>query len=158
MPFRILYTCIRVCILYTRLLYVISYTPTNDLIWPMFKYTRLYTVYEPPHIRTSAYTNLRVYEPPLHPLAYLTSEALNSWMHFLLSISCVYLQPLLREWTSQKVVNFPPKFSITIMANFRVIRVKVVAPEKPLYVNTFPKIPWCRFYYLHCLKIISVLI
>jgi hypothetical protein len=44
------------------------------------------------------------------------------------------------------------------MANFRVTRVKVVVPEKPLYVNIFPKIPWCRFYYLHCLKIIFVLI
>ncbi len=27
------------------------------------------------------------------------------------------------------------------MVNFSVIRVKVVAPEKPLKVNTFPKIP-----------------
>ncbi len=44
------------------------------------------------------------------------------------------------------------------MANFRVLRVKVVAPEKLLDINTFPKIPWCQFYYLHCLKIISVLI
>ncbi len=44
------------------------------------------------------------------------------------------------------------------MANFRVIQVKVVMPEKLLDVNTFPKIPWCRFYYIHCLKIISVLI
>ncbi len=34
-----------------------------------------------------------------------------------------------------------------------VIWVKVVAPEKLLNVNTFPKIPWCRFHYLHYLKI-----
>jgi len=27
------------------------------------------------------------------------------------------------------------------MVNFSVIQVKVVAPEKPLEVNTFPKIP-----------------
>jgi len=39
------------------------------------------------------------------------------------------------------------------MVNFRVIQVKVVAPENPLDVNIFPKIPWCQFYYLHCLKI-----
>ncbi len=49
-------------------------------------------------------------------------------------------------------------FLCQLMANFRVIWVKVVAPEKPLDVNIFPKIPWSRFYYLHCLKIISVLI
>ncbi len=39
------------------------------------------------------------------------------------------------------------------MVNFRVIRVKVVAPEKPLDVNIFLKLPWCRFYCLLCLKI-----
>ncbi len=27
----------------------------------------MFTVYKPPHIRSSAYTNLRLYEPPLHP-------------------------------------------------------------------------------------------
>ncbi len=43
--------------------------------------------------------------------------------------------------------------SMSSMVNFRVIRVKVVTPEKPLDVNIFPKIPWCQFYYLHCLKI-----
>jgi hypothetical protein len=39
------------------------------------------------------------------------------------------------------------------MVNFSVIQVKVVAPEKPLDVNTFPKIPWCWLYCLRCLKI-----
>jgi len=39
------------------------------------------------------------------------------------------------------------------MVNFSVIQVKVVAPEKPLEVNTFLKIPWCRLYCLCCLKI-----
>ncbi len=30
------------------------------------------------------------------------------------------------------------------MVNFSVIQVKVVAPEKPLEVNTFLKIPWAN--------------
>ncbi len=40
-----------------------------------------------------------------------------------------------------------------VMVNVSVIWVKVVAPEKPLEVNTFPKILWCRLYCLRCLKI-----
>ncbi len=44
------------------------------------------------------------------------------------------------------------------MVNFRVIRVKVVAPEKPLDINMFAKILWHQLYCLRCLKIIYVLI
>ncbi len=48
-------------------------------------YTRVFTVYEPPllliSIRTSAYTNLRVYEPPLHQWKGISCKQNARWQH-----------------------------------------------------------------------------
>jgi hypothetical protein len=55
----------RKCLLYTKLLYDISYTGIIGLFRALHQYTSLFTVYEPPRIQSSAYTNLRLYEPPL---------------------------------------------------------------------------------------------
>jgi hypothetical protein len=56
----------------------------------MLQYTSLYTVYEPPlvliSIRTSVYTNLHVYEPPLHPSRHKHSSILFAMKTVLLLV------------------------------------------------------------------------
>ncbi len=44
----------------------IRYTGKFPLYMTLPQYTSLFTVYESPLIRSSAYTNLRLYESPLH--------------------------------------------------------------------------------------------
>ncbi len=55
-----------ILLLNTSLLYGNWYTPTIYMFEGVFQYTSLFTVYDSPLIRTFAYTNLRLYEFPLH--------------------------------------------------------------------------------------------
>ncbi len=63
-----------------------------------------------------------------------------------------FRQPTPWVWVSRFHQNDIVEIVICIV-NFRVIRVKVVAPEKPLDINIFPKNTLMQFYCFSCLKI-----